>query len=287
MRALLLPGLTDTQAGLKGFTAAAAARLFAVPLPRGFSFDLGLPARARREGVRIVEVGVRYRSDSGPTTVRFLLDTIAVLRDLLLLRLGFRAALAPPARRHGGLARRLQPARVRSALLVIAGVALALLVISRLTLLGALAMTAWLLLLAATALLAWRADPPRRHRRRAWPWAERAARAAVLALGGLRRFVGLSDYPPMVHLDTAECGLRGRAILHGQVAEVFDFSPWYHTPYLSFLPYTASYAAVGTTAGAVVRAARAGRGGDCTASARPARPGDGARRGTRTRRRLR
>lgn len=242
VRAILLPGLTDTQAGLKGFTALAAARLFAAPLPSGFSFDLGLLALARRAGMRIAEVGVLYRYDSEPTTVRFLLDTGAVLRDLLLLRLGFRAA-APPARRAGGLAHRLQPPWVRNLLLGGGLAALALLVLSRLAVPhGGVAVGAWLALVACAALLAIRADPPRRRRRRRWSWAERGAFAAVLAVGAALRLVQLADTPPMVHLDSAECGLRGLAILNGTVPDVFDFSPWYDTPYLSFVPYAASFA---------------------------------------------
>lgn len=248
VRAVLLPGLSDTQAGLKGFTATAAQQLFAAPLPPGFSFDLGLLARARRAGLRIAEVGVLYRYDSEPTTVRFLLDTAAVLRDLLLLRLGFRIALPAPARRPGGLVRRLQPARVRNALLGLAVAAAVVLVIARLAVPhGGVAVAAWFVLLAAGALLALRADPPRRRRRTRWPWAERAALAALLAVGAALRFVQLGDAPPMVHLDSAECGLRGLAILRGDVPDVFDFSPWYDTPYLSFVPYAASQALSAST----------------------------------------
>ncbi len=248
VRVILLPGLSDTQAGLKGFTAVAARQLFATPLPPGFSFDLGLLARARRAGLRIDEVGVLYRYDSEPTTVRFLLDTAAVLRDLLLLRLGVRAALPAPVRRERGLARRLRPPAVRNALIGAGLAALAVLVISRLVLPhGGVAVGAWLALLASGALLAVRADPPRRAPRRRWPWAERGLLVALLAVGAVLRFAQLTETPPMVHLDSAECGLRGLAILRGDVPDVFDFSPWYDTPYLSFVPYAASYALSSST----------------------------------------
>jgi dolichyl-phosphate beta-glucosyltransferase len=248
VRAILLPGLTDTQAGLKGFSAGAAARLFSAALPHGFSFDLGLLARARQLGLHITEVGVLYRYDSEPTTVRFLLDTVAVLRDLLLLRLGFRASLPPPARRVGCLRRWLRPVRVRNGLISATALALAVLVATRLQWPQAwLAGAAWLLLFVTCGLLIARGDPPPQRLRRRWTWAERGALTAIVAVGTALRFADLSTYPPMVHIDTAECGLRGLAILHGHVADVSDFSPWYNTPYLSFLPYAASYAVVGST----------------------------------------
>ena len=66
VRLVLLPGLRDTQAGLKGFTAAAAQRLFAAPLPSGFSFDLGLLLRARRLGLTFA----RSRSATATTASR-------------------------------------------------------------------------------------------------------------------------------------------------------------------------------------------------------------------------
>lgn len=248
VRALLLPGLRDTQAGLKGFSAAAAAQLFAVPLPRGFSFDLGLLARARALGLRIAEVGVVYRYDSEPTTVRFLLDTAVVLRDLLLLRFGFRVSLGQPARRRTGLWRRLQPPWVGAVLLAFAGGGAGALAIARLAVpSGRVAVEAWLVLVVACALLTARADPRPRRSRRHWGWAEALALAAVLALGAGLRGYALADFPPMMHQDTAECGLRGLEILHGRVADVFDFSTWYNTPYLSFVPYAASYALMGPT----------------------------------------
>ena len=248
VRAVLLPGLRDTQAGLKAVSAAAAARLFDAPLPKGFSFDLGLLARARTLGLRIDEVGVEYRYDSEPTTVRFLLDSAVVLRDLLLLRFGFRVALGQPARRRTGLWRRLQPRAVLTALLVLALGSGAVLAAARLAVpAGGVAIGAWLVLLMTCALLAARADPRPRRARRRWTWRELLAVAAVLAVGAALRGYGLSDYPPMMHQDSAECGLRGLAILRGGVADLFDFSPWYNTPYLSFVPYAVSYAMTGPT----------------------------------------
>jgi 4-amino-4-deoxy-L-arabinose transferase-like glycosyltransferase len=48
-----------------------------------------------------------------------------------------------------------------------------------------------------------------------------------------------------MHGDSAECGLLGLKILHQGVADIFDFSPWYATPYISFLPHALSFELTG------------------------------------------
>lgn len=85
-RALLLPGILDTQAGLKGFTAAAADSLFGRLSLSGFSFDLELLYMARAQGLQVRSVPVLFRYDDEPTTVRFLHDGFAMTRDLARLR---------------------------------------------------------------------------------------------------------------------------------------------------------------------------------------------------------
>jgi len=87
VRFFLLPGIFDSQAGLKGFTAEAADTIFGGWLPDGFSFDLGVLSRARHERLSIVQIPVHYRYDSEPTTVRFMKDTVAALYDLSVVRL--------------------------------------------------------------------------------------------------------------------------------------------------------------------------------------------------------
>ena len=87
VRLFLLPGIFDSQAGLKGFTAGAADTIFGGWLPDGFSFDLGVLSRARHERLSIVQIPVHYRYDSEPTTVRFMKDTVAALYDLAVVRL--------------------------------------------------------------------------------------------------------------------------------------------------------------------------------------------------------
>jgi dolichyl-phosphate beta-glucosyltransferase len=96
---VLLPGILDSQAGLKGFTAAAAEQLFSGWLPDGFSFDLAVLFRAQQLGLTIEQMPVVYRYDTEPTTVRFLLDTLVVLRDLvrIRIRLSRKSALSRPA----------------------------------------------------------------------------------------------------------------------------------------------------------------------------------------------
>ena len=86
VRATLLPGILDTQAGLKGFTAGAAERCFSrLTIPR-FGFDIELLLIARRQGLTVRQVPVAYRYDSEPSTVRFLRDGVTMLADLARVR---------------------------------------------------------------------------------------------------------------------------------------------------------------------------------------------------------
>ncbi len=97
-RVLLLPGISDTQAGLKGFSAVAADALFAGWIPDGFGFDLAVLARARRAGMKVVEAPVTFRYDREPSTMRFVADTFGMLRDLatVRLRVGHGGAILAP-----------------------------------------------------------------------------------------------------------------------------------------------------------------------------------------------
>lgn len=86
VRATLLPGILDTQAGLKGFTAAAAERCFSrLTIPR-FGFDIELLLIARRQGLIVRQVPVAYRYDSEPSTVHFLRDGATMMADLVRVR---------------------------------------------------------------------------------------------------------------------------------------------------------------------------------------------------------
>ena len=86
VRVSLLPGILDTQAGLKGFTARAGDLVFPRLTIPGFGFDLEVLYIARRHGLRITQTAVHYRYDDEPSTVRFVTDAAGMLRDLLAIR---------------------------------------------------------------------------------------------------------------------------------------------------------------------------------------------------------
>jgi dolichyl-phosphate beta-glucosyltransferase len=257
VRLLLLPGVRDSQAGLKGFTADAAEQLFAGWLPRGFSFDVALLFRSRRLGLCIEQVPVLYRLLSEPSTVRFARDTTHVLRDLVQIRMRlvsgrfeqWNTVLMSWRQR---LARSINTGResvlTPPVLVAALGLCVLLLIVARLKLeSGTLAVLAWLGSLIVVLLAAWRFDAPEAprshplfHTRR-----ERLLAAAIFVLCIVLRFVWLGQLPPMIHGDSAECGLLGLDLLNGNVPDVFNFSLWYDTPYLSFLPYAWSFALSG------------------------------------------
>jgi len=90
VRATLVPGVLDTQAGLKGFTAAAAEQLFSRLTIDGFGFDVECLYLARRLRLRVEQVAVRYRYDDEPSTVRFVRDARIMAGDLV--RIAWRGA---------------------------------------------------------------------------------------------------------------------------------------------------------------------------------------------------
>ncbi len=86
VRILVLPGVLDTQAGLKGFRRDAARTLAGrVRLDR-FSFDVELLFAARRLGMTLTGCPVLFVYRKEPTTVRFARDSLAMLRDMLRVR---------------------------------------------------------------------------------------------------------------------------------------------------------------------------------------------------------
>lgn len=64
VRMLAVPGIHDTQCGFKLFTAAAAETSFGPSRLDGFSFDVETLFVARRRGLRVAEVPVRWRNDA-------------------------------------------------------------------------------------------------------------------------------------------------------------------------------------------------------------------------------
>jgi len=84
----LLPGILDTQAGLKGFTADAARLCFGRATIPGFGFDVECLYVARVQGRRVAQVPVTFQYDAEPTTVHFTRDATRMLRDVA--RVGWR-----------------------------------------------------------------------------------------------------------------------------------------------------------------------------------------------------
>ena len=87
IRALLLPGLLDTQAGLKGFTADAAETIFDRATISGFGFDLECLYIARMNSLSISQVPVLFRYDDEPSTVRLLRDALQMAGNVVTIRL--------------------------------------------------------------------------------------------------------------------------------------------------------------------------------------------------------
>ena len=85
VRAMVLPGITDTQCGFKGFTAAAAGKIFAVAKSDRFGFDVEALYLARTFEMRIAEFPVHCRYHGG-SSVNRLGDGLQMLKDLVAIR---------------------------------------------------------------------------------------------------------------------------------------------------------------------------------------------------------
>ena len=83
----LLPGILDTQAGLKGFTAAAAELCFSRTTIPGFGFDIECLYVAQQHGLSIKQTAVNFRYDDEPTTVRFARDSQRMFADIWQVRM--------------------------------------------------------------------------------------------------------------------------------------------------------------------------------------------------------
>jgi len=86
VRAMIVNGVTDTQSGLKGFTKESALNIFARQTLDRFSFDIEILFIAKRLNYKLLEISVRSRYFSEPTTVHFLRDGINVICSLLKIR---------------------------------------------------------------------------------------------------------------------------------------------------------------------------------------------------------
>ncbi|MDQ2668540.1 MAG: glycosyltransferase [Gemmatimonadota bacterium] len=86
VRTFLLPDILDTQAGLKGFTAQAAALCFSRTTIPGFGFDIECLYIAQQHGLTIAQTAVSFRYDDEPTTMRFASDSRRMLLDIWRVR---------------------------------------------------------------------------------------------------------------------------------------------------------------------------------------------------------
>ncbi len=84
VRALLVPGIRDTQCGFKLIGPDVADRVFPALETDGWAFDVELIARSLRAGMAVHEVPVRWRNDRR-TRVHALGASSQMLRDLLRL----------------------------------------------------------------------------------------------------------------------------------------------------------------------------------------------------------
>jgi glycosyltransferase involved in cell wall biosynthesis len=86
VRVLAVPGLEDTQCGFKAFRWEVARDLFRRQRITGWAFDVEVLFLATRGGYQVREVPITWRYDPS-SRVSPLRDTIAMLRELLIVRL--------------------------------------------------------------------------------------------------------------------------------------------------------------------------------------------------------
>lgn len=86
VQAFLLPGILDTQAGLKGFTAEATQLCFSRTTIPGFGFDIEFLYIAQQHGLAIKQTAVSFRYDDEPTTMRFASDSRRMFIDIWRVR---------------------------------------------------------------------------------------------------------------------------------------------------------------------------------------------------------
>jgi dolichyl-phosphate beta-glucosyltransferase len=96
VRAVVLPGLRDTQCGAKLFRRDAARAVFGRCRTDGFAFDVEALALARRLGYGVAEVPVAWR-DAPDSRVRPVRDGLRMFWEVLAIRWRVRAVGRPPA----------------------------------------------------------------------------------------------------------------------------------------------------------------------------------------------
>ena len=89
MQAILLPGISDSQCPLKAFKRDAAQRLFRLQRIDTWSFDAELLFLARRLGLKVANIPVRWKAMPG-SHLQLNLRTAAELRNLARIRIAHR-----------------------------------------------------------------------------------------------------------------------------------------------------------------------------------------------------
>jgi dolichyl-phosphate beta-glucosyltransferase len=89
VQAIVVPGITDTQCGFKGFTASAARQIFTAAKSDRFGFDVEALYLARKMGFRIDELPVTCRYHGGSSVSR-VSDGVRMLSDVIAIRLRHR-----------------------------------------------------------------------------------------------------------------------------------------------------------------------------------------------------
>ena len=86
VKAIVLPGINDTQCGFKLFTSNAVEAVFPMTTIAGWAFDVEVLSIARLRGITVKEIPIEwhYRQDSKVSVVR---DPIRMFRDLCTIRL--------------------------------------------------------------------------------------------------------------------------------------------------------------------------------------------------------
>jgi dolichyl-phosphate beta-glucosyltransferase len=92
IRLLILPGLQDTQCGFKCFTASAAEQVFSRQRLTGWSFDIEMLFIARRRGLSVREIPIRWRFDP-ETKLSAVQDALRMVRDIFHIHANARRGL--------------------------------------------------------------------------------------------------------------------------------------------------------------------------------------------------
>ncbi|MCJ7485861.1 MAG: glycosyltransferase family 2 protein, partial [Candidatus Aminicenantes bacterium] len=85
VRLFVLKGYRDTQCGFKAFRREAALDLFSRLRTDGFGFDVEILVLCRELGYRVAQIPVAW-SDARPSRVRLFRGSLAMLRELLMIR---------------------------------------------------------------------------------------------------------------------------------------------------------------------------------------------------------